>query len=142
MANDSQTNIELLFEHLMARDLAKALALFHDDAVIFDPHYPFPTMEGKASIEQGLSWALQTLVKPGFEIRQQWFEGNSGVVEVDTHHVLKGGQEIKFEQVFLFETRDDLIIRLRAFVPYRPPGIGGWIAQLTGFWWRLRGTES
>ena len=139
MVNNPQTSIEQLFKHFMAHDLAKALALFHDDAVIFDPHYPIPTMEGKAAIEQGLSWALQTLVKPGFEIRQHWYEGNSGVVEVDTHHVLKGGQEIEFEQVFLFEMRDGLIVRLRSFVPYRPPGIGGWIARLTGFWWRLRG---
>jgi ketosteroid isomerase-like protein len=142
MASHEHTVVEQALARMMARDLPGFLALFAEDAVVNDPHYPFPTMEGKAALEQGLTWALDTLVEPGFEVREVWTKGDHGAVEVQTHHVLKGGQEIDFEQVFLFETRDGLITRLRAFVPYRPPGIGGWIARMTGAWWRLRGKTS
>ena len=62
---------------------------------------------------------------------------NGGMVEVDTHHVLKGGMEVKFDQAFAFEICDDQFIRIQAFVPYRQPGIGGWIPRVTGFFWRL-----
>ncbi len=139
MGDDNRTLIEQLFERMMVHDLDGVMALLADDAVIYDPHYPFPTMQGEAAIEYGLAWALDTLVKPGFVVRQVWLEGNNGAVAVDTHHVLKGGQEVEFEQVFLFETRDGQISRLRSFVPYRPPGIGGWIPRVTAMWWRLRG---
>lgn len=139
MSVDEATPIEQLLERMMARDLEGVMALIADEAEIYDPHYPFPTMRGKPAIEHGLAWALDTLVKPGFVVRQRWLQGNAGAIEVDTHHVLKGGQEVKFEQVFLFETQDGRLTRLRSFVPYRPPGIGGWIAQITGMWWRLRG---
>ncbi len=139
MSDNERSLIEQALERMMERDLAGFLTFFAEDAVIYDPHYPFPTMEGKAAIEQGLTWALDTLVKPGFEVRQVWMQGKSGAVEVKTHHVLKGGQEIDFEQVFLFETEGGQITRLRAFVPYRPPGIGGWIAAATAAWWRLCG---
>jgi ketosteroid isomerase-like protein len=142
MARDEGTILEQALSRMMERDLAGLLAMFAEDAVVYDPHYPCPTMEGQAAIERGLTWALDTLVKPGFEVRQMWMEGERGALEVKTHHVLKGGQEIDFEQVFLFETRDGLITHLRAFVPYRPPGIGGWIARMTGAWWRLRGQAS
>ena len=142
MPDEQRSLLEQALERMMERDLVGFLALFAEDAVVYDPHYPFPTMVGKAAIEQGLTWAMGTLVKPGFEVREVWMNGDKGVVEVQTHHVLKGGQEIDFEQVFLFETGDGLITHLRAFVPYRPPGIGGWIPRVTGAWWRLRGKSS
>ena len=142
MSSEERSVLEQALERMMERDLVGFLAMFAEDAVIYDPHYPFPTMEGKAAIERGLTWALDTLVKPGFEVRQGWIQGERGALEVKTHHVLKGDQEIDFEQVFLFETRDGLITHVRAFVPYRPPGIGGWIARMTGAWWRLRGKAS
>jgi ketosteroid isomerase-like protein len=131
--------MDQLFERMVARDLDGMLALFADDAVLYDPHYPVPTMEGKAAIKRGLTWGLETLAEPGFTVRQVFVEGNGGVVEVHTHHVLSNGMKLDFEQVFLFETRGDHIVRLRAFVPYRAPGIGGWIPRVTALWWRLRG---
>jgi len=139
MSGDESSLLEQALERMMERDLDGFLAMFAEDAVIYDPHYPFPLMEGKAAIQHGLTWALKTLVKPGFEVREVWMQGEKGVVEVQTHHVLKQGPDLDFEQVFLFETLDGLITHLRAFVPYRPPGIGGWIARLTAAWWRLWG---
>ena len=142
MATDPNALIERLFARMMDRDLPGMMLLFAEDAVVFDPHYPIPTMKGHAAIERGLRWALDTLVEPGFTVRQMWLEGDAGGVEVHTTHVLKGGMKLDFEQVFLFEIQNDQITRLRAFVPHPPPGIGGWIAQLTGMWWRLRGEAS
>jgi ketosteroid isomerase-like protein len=139
MSSDERSLIEQALERMMERDQDGFLAMFAEDAVIYDPHYPFPRMEGKAAIQHGLTWALKTLAKPGFEVREVWMQGDKGVVEVQTHHGLTRGPDLHFEQVFLFETRDGLITHLRAFVPYRPPGIGGWIARLTAAWWRLWG---
>lgn len=139
MSIDERSVLEQALGRMMERDLEGFLTMFAEDAVICDPHYPFPRMEGKAAIRHGLTWALKTLAKPGFEVREVWMNGNKGVVEVQTHHVLTHGPDLHFEQVFLFETRDGLITHLRAFVPYRPPGIGGWIARLTAAWWRLWG---
>jgi len=141
MNHEPEELVRYLFECMEARDLEGMLKLFTKDAVVFDPHYPIPQMEGIVAIEKGLSWALKTLAKPGFTVRRIWFEEGHGVVEVHTHHVLSTGMKLDFEQVFLFELQDGLVTRLRAFVPYRPPGIGGWIARVIGFWWRLLGRK-
>lgn len=43
------------------KDLPAALALFADDAVVIDPHYPKTEMKGKAAIKQGFEWAFANL---------------------------------------------------------------------------------
>ena len=52
-----------------------------------------------------------------------------------SNHVLKVGMEVEFDQVFVFEARDGKFTSLQAFVPYRDPGIGGWITRVTSAWW-------
>jgi ketosteroid isomerase-like protein len=130
---------ESLLNLMMERNLEGMLDMIHEEAVLTDPHYPIERMAGKAAITRGLTWGLATLVKPGFKVRRFYEAENGGTVEVATHHVLKGGMEVKFDQVFVFEVRDGKFIRIQAFVPYRQPGIGGWIPRITGFFWRLRG---
>ena len=61
---------EQLLKLMMDKDLEGMLGLIHDDAVFIDPHYPMERMEGKKAIRQGLIWGLETLVKPGFEIKK------------------------------------------------------------------------
>ncbi len=95
-------------------------------------------MRGREEIRQGLSWGLNSLEKPGFSVRQIWVDGDSAVVELDTHHRFKGGIEVKFDQVFVVESRDGKICRLQSYVPYSPPGIGGLIPRLTRAAWNLR----
>ena len=138
MSHEPQNLIERLFSLMEARDLDGIRALFSDVAVIYDPHYPVPTMTGCAAIQKGLTWGLATLAKPGFTVRQVWLDDSGGVVEVDTHHVLSNGMRINFEQVFVFEVENDRIRRLRSFTPNPPPGIGTWISKATGLWWKLR----
>ena len=139
MTHEPSKMFEKLMNLMMERNLEAMLEMIHDDAVLIDPHYPVMRMEGKAAVTQGLTWGLETLVKPGFKVRQFYESKNGGMVEVDTHHVLKGGMEVKFDQAFAFEVCDGQFIRIQAFVPYRQPGIGGWIPRITGFFWRLRG---
>ena len=139
MEPDPRTLIEQLFSRMMARDREGMLDLFTDDATVYDPHYPIPMMVGKDAIEQGLRWGLANIAEPGFSIQKVWLQDGDGVAETHTFHTLKGGIKLDFEQVFFFECRAGKITRLRAFVPYPPPGIGGWIAWLTGLWWRLSG---
>jgi len=130
---------EALFSGVYSKDLAKVMSCFADDAVVYDPHYPQPRMVGKAAIEQGMAWSLNALVKPSFQVRHMWLDENSGVAEIDTHHVLQGGMELKFDQVFVFEFHNGKFTRIQAYVPYRPPGIGGLVGRLTGLIWRLQG---
>jgi ketosteroid isomerase-like protein len=122
-----------------AKDLEGALKFFAEDAVFIDPHYPQSEMRGKAAIRQGMAWAFQTLAQPGFTPLHFWIGGDSGAAEVDTHHTLKGGMRINFRQVFVFETRDGRITRLQSFVPYGPPGIGGFVTRATRLAWKLQG---
>ncbi len=122
-----------------SKDLEAVMGFFAEDAVLFDPHYPVQRMEGKAAIRQGMEWGLGNMEKPGFAIRHLWSDGDSGAVELDTHHIFKGGMEVKFDQIFVFEVQDDKLKRLQSYVPYAPPGIGGLLPKLTRLIWRLKG---
>jgi ketosteroid isomerase-like protein len=134
-----KATIECIFAAFMAKDIEAVLALFADDAVMIDPHYPVREMRGKAAIRQGLEWAFSNIERPGFTLRQVWADGDAGAVEVDTHHLFRGGMALRFPQVFVFDTRDGLIGRLQAYTPHGPPGIGGLLASATRVAWRLRG---
>ncbi len=125
--------IQSLFTALEDRDEAAANALFTDDAVLFDPHYPTPNMVGRAAIEKGLKWGLNSMDKFGFTIERTFTgeDGTSCAVEVDTHHFLKGGRELRFPQAFFVETRDGKISALRAYEPYGPNGFMGFMLRLS-----------
>jgi ketosteroid isomerase-like protein len=127
-----------LLDAFMAKDLDTVLALFADDAVLIDPHYPEPRMEGRAAIERGLRWGLASLEKPGFAIRNSAINGDIGFFEVDTKHKLKIGMTIAFDQVFVMEARDGKITRLQAYEPYPAPGVAGLIRRTTRLAWFLR----
>ena len=139
MSQDIRQILENALDAFMKKDLEAALSFFADDAVVFDPHYPVPMMKGKAAIRQGLEWGLGNMEKPGFKIRNFWAGESNGAAELDTHHVFKGGMEIKFDQVFIFELRGDKITRFQAYVPYSPPGIGGLISKVTALIWKIQG---
>lgn len=132
-----------LTQHLIAafeaKDMSAILACFANDAVMIDPHYPQSKMVGKAAIEQGVSWVLGSMVKPSFRVKHSWVDGESGVIEVDTHHVFKGGMVLDFPQVFVVETRNGLITRLQSYPPHGPSGIGGLLITITRLVWRLQG---
>lgn len=132
-----------LFQQLVvafeSRDLTAALTLFANDAVVIDPHYPQSTMKGKAAIAQGFTWAFNNMEKPGFSVRHLWSNEESGAVEVDTHHVFKGGMKMNFPQVFVVEARNGLIIRLQSYPSYGPPGIGGLLTGLVRLTWKVQG---
>ncbi len=120
-------------------DLEAVMACFAEDAVLFDPHYPVTKMEGLAAIRQGIEWGLGNMVKPGFVVRHFWSDGEKGAVELDTHHVFKGGMEVKIDQVFVFELQDGKLKRLQSYVPYSPHGIGGFMSKVMRLIWRLQG---
>ena len=131
--------VERIFAAFEARDIETVMAQFADDAVVTDPHYPIMEMKGKESIRQGFEWALGNMEQAGFKVLKVWSDENSGAVEMDTHHVFKGGMEMKFRQVFVVEMRDGLITRLHSFGPYRPGGVSGAMLKTVGFFWRRKG---
>lgn len=137
--NAGQALFDRLLQAFMCKDLSAVMACFADDAIVYDPHYPQPRMVGKAAIEQGVAWGMNTLEKPGFTLRQLWLDGNTGVAELNTHHVIRGNMESKFDQVFVFEFRNGKLTRLQSYVPYPPHGIAGMIGKVTRLAWRLQG---
>jgi len=128
-----------MIDAFMAKDLEKALGFFADDAVLIDPHYPQPHMQGRAEIERGMRWGFSSLEKPGFSVRNRAVAGAIEFYEVDTEHKLKFGPTIAFDQAFVVETRDGKIARLQAYEPYPAPGIAGVIRRATWAIWKLRG---
>jgi ketosteroid isomerase-like protein len=131
--------VEQIFAAFEAKDIEAVMAQFADDATVTDPHYPIPEMAGKAAIRRGFEWALGNMERAGFNVVGIWSDGDSGAVEVDTHHVFKGGMEVKFTQIFVIELQDGLITRLHSFGPHRPGGVGGAMLKVTGFFWRRKG---
>jgi len=113
--------LQQLFTAFEEKDVPAVLALFADDSVLIDPHYPQTEMKGKAAIRQGLTWGVASLEQPGFAICHSWANDESGAAEVETHHILKGGTKIDFWQVFIIETCNGLITRLQSYTPYAPP---------------------
>lgn len=130
-----------MFDRVMAKDMPGSLALFAEDAVLFDPHYPNPQMVGKEAILDGLTWGFGSIQTFGFTIERFYpgEDGRSAAVEVATAHVLKGGMKLNFPQAFFFETRDGLITRLQAYEPYGPNGIGGIVLGLARLRRRVTG---
>jgi ketosteroid isomerase-like protein len=103
------------------------MSLFDDDAVLIDPHFPTPRMQGKAAITEGLRGAIAGMQSFGYTI-VTYFESEDGqraAVETATHHVIKQGKKLNFPQVFIFETADGRITRMQAYEPYGPHGIVG-----------------
>ena len=139
MATIERAQFEQLFGAFTARDLKTVMAMFDDNAFVYDPHYPIPERKGKAAIQRGFEWGLDGLAKPGFTIRNFWADGEKGVVEVDTHHVLKMGMEIRFPQVFVLAMRNGLVTRMQAYEPYPPSGIARLMALSARLAWKLQG---
>ena len=125
--------IRELFDALSDRDVETLSGLFADDAVLVDPHYPQMEMRGRAAIERGLRWGLGSIEEFGFTIVHAFesSDGDRAMVEVDTHHVLKGGKALDFPQVFAVEARSGAIVGLRAYEPYGPSGIPGLFIRMS-----------
>jgi ketosteroid isomerase-like protein len=128
------------FATVETKDLEAMMSLFADDAVVIDPHFPTPRMQGKATIRKGFRGAMSSMRSFGYTIVNycESENGQCAAVETATHHVLKQGMKRNFPQVFIFEVADGHITRLQAYEPYGPHGIMGvflFLARLTN---RLR----
>jgi ketosteroid isomerase-like protein len=134
-----RAEIDAVLEAFMAKDLEAVMRHFANDAVFIDPHYPQPRMQGHAAIRRGLAWGLGNAVQLGFSVRHLLISGDNAALEVDTHHVFKGGVVMRFDQMFMIETQAVKIRRLQAYVPYAPPGLAGLAPRLTRWAWRLQG---
>jgi len=123
-----QPIIEAMFAGVSAQDLDAALAPMADDIVMYDPHYPYPDMNGIAEVREMLIWAFGGMASMGFDI-DRWFfsdDGLSATIEVSTHHVLKAGNKhLDFLQVFVLDTDGSKITKMRAYEPYGPGGSVG-----------------
>ncbi len=115
------------FATLQAKDLETLMHLFADDAVVIDPHFPTPRMQGKATIRKGFREAMSGMHSFGYTIVNYYESehGQGAAVETATHHILKQGMERNFPQVFIFEVADEHITRLQAYEPYGPHGMMG-----------------
>ena len=120
------------FAAVEAKDLDAMVGVFADDALVIDPHYPTPRMQGKPAITEGFRWGIASMRSFGFTI-ENYFESSDGqraAVETASHHILKQGMKLNFPQVFIFEATNGLITRMQAYEPYGPNGIGGMFLSL------------
>lgn len=133
--------IERVFRAAEARDIDAALAPMAPNIDFFDPHYPNPQMTGHAAVREGLEWGLSVMERFGFTIRHRFVsaDGNSGAVEVDSNHRLKAGRDLSFPQVFVAEANGGLLVRLRAYEPYGPNGMGGFFLGMERLKRRITG---
>ncbi len=115
------------FATIEAKDLDTMMSLFADDAVLIDPHFPKPQMQGKAVITEAFREAMSGMRSFGYTIVNycESENGQCAAVETATHHVLKPGMKRNFPQTFIFEVVDGHICRLQAYEPYGPHGIMG-----------------
>ena len=139
----SQTALELLQAALRAvetKDLPALLGLLDDEPILIDPNYPVPRMVGRAAITDGLRWAFGAIAELRFETVHAYVSGDGAhaAVEVDCHHVLRGGRKLEFRQVFVVDARDGRISRLQAYEPYGPGGLVGLVLRVTRLSRRLR----
>jgi Ketosteroid isomerase-related protein len=138
----SPTALELLVAALRAvetKDLPTLLGLLDDKSVLIDPHYPVTRMAGRDAISDGLRWAFGAIVEFRFETIHAYVTGDGAhaAMEVDCHHVLRGGRKLEFRQVFVADAEGGRISRLRAYEPYGPGGLVGVILRLTRLGRRL-----
>ena len=124
------------FATVEAKDLDAMMSVFADDAVVIDPHFPTPHMQGKAAITEGFRGAITGMRSFGYTILNycESENGQCAAVETATHHVVTRGIKLNFPQVFIFETAEGRITRIQAYEPYGPHGIMGvflFLARLT-----------
>ena len=104
MTTKSQIPLEKLLTVFEAKNMSAAMACVADDAVLYDPQYPEPQMQGKTAIQSGFEFAFNLIERSSFHMRHVWANTHSGAAEVDTHHVFQDGTEAHFPQLFVFET--------------------------------------
>ncbi len=81
------------FATVEAKDLEAMMSVFADDAVVIDPHFPTPQMQGKAVITEAFRGVMSGMRSFGYTI-VNYFESENGqraAVETATHHVVKQG---------------------------------------------------
>lgn len=134
-----QTLIDANLRALEARDLEATLATWTPDIVLYDPHYPTPNMIGKEEAAKGITWALSQIASFGFTIDRYFYsaDGTGAAVETRSHHVMRVGKTLDFNQVFTYEFRDGLISKQTAYEPYGPNGVTGFGLRLGHFFHRL-----
>jgi ketosteroid isomerase-like protein len=129
------------FVGVEAKDLNLMMGLFADDAVLIDPHFPVPRLQGKAAIAEGLRGAFAGMQSFGYTL-EKYFESESGesaAVETATHHIIKKGIKLNFPQVFIFDALNGRVTRMQAYEPYGPHGIMGMFLSMGRVMKRLSG---
>ena len=132
--------LEAALHAVEAKDLAAVRALVAEEGVFIDPHYPTPRTIGWTAISEQLRWAFGAIETFRFEIVHAFesSDGRHAAVEVDSRHVLRGGRQLVFRQVFVVDVADGRIRRLQAYAPYGPGWLVGWVLRLTRLGRRLR----
>ena len=120
------------FATVETKDLDAIMSVFAEDAVVIDPHFVKPRMQGKVAITESFQGAITGMRSFGYTI-VNYFESENGqraAVETATHHGVKQGMKLNFPQVFIFEAADGRITRMQAYEPYGPHGIVGFFLFL------------
>ena len=81
------------FATVEAKDLDAMMRLFADDAVVIDPHFPTPRMQGKASIRKGFGEAMSGMRSFGYTIANYFESENGQSAAVETATTMSSNKE-------------------------------------------------
>ena len=115
-----QDFISNLFHAFIKKDIDKLLSFYSETAIFADPHYDPPIMIGKQEIRKGLIIAFTHIKNSNFSILNHFQNGNTHVIETKTSHLLFSGQNLKFKQVIIIDTQNNLITCQRCY-SFNPP---------------------
>lgn len=138
---DTYHLFKALLKAFTDKDTNAVLAVFADDATLFDPHYPKPKMTGKPEISKGLGWAFANIKQFKFE-EISYLEDNKNNTAVGVYrcsHLLPNGARLNFNQVFVMITENGLITGLDAYLPYGPGGLSGAMLKLSHVLYSVKG---
>jgi ketosteroid isomerase-like protein len=97
MAEDTPTAIHDLvrrtFATLQAKDLETLMQMFADHAVVIEPHFPTPRMQGKASIRKGFGEAMSGMRSFGYTIANYFESENGQGAAVETATTISSNKE-------------------------------------------------
>lgn len=129
----SRNVINRLINKISLKEKDAVLNLIADDAVFFDPHYPQSLMKGKQQIAKGLDWSFRNIKEFRFEEinYMEVKKGNISAVEYHCSHLLPSGNRLDFNQVLIFEINNGLFSSLRAYLPYGPHGLTGFMLKIS-----------
>ena len=133
----SQKLIQTLLNSFSNKEIETIMKYFDDESIFIDAHYPGTKLVGIKNIRRALEWSLKNVSEMKFTILNCWINDNIASVEVLAEHKLKFGIKLNFREIFVIETKNEVVTRFEAFLLYSPNVFGKLIGNITNLIWKI-----